>query len=158
MQRHLLDPVGKLPISEVVRRLGGVQAQVASSAELAVRVRREASRPGEVSRALSEGRLIKTWAMRGTLHLLTPEEGGAFLSLIAAGRPWERPSWQRYFGMTTERLDLLRRAVAEALDGPPLGRDELVAAVIARRGLEQVGEALLSGWGTLLKRALGRPS
>ncbi len=84
MRRHLLDPVGKLPVAGVVRRLCGVQTQVASFAELAVRVRREASRPGEVGRALSEGSLIKTWAMRGALHLLTPEEGGAFLSLMAA--------------------------------------------------------------------------
>src|SRR5207302_11418210 len=83
MRRHLLDPVGTLPVDRVVKRLCGVQAQVASAAELAVRVRREASRAGEVGRALTEGRLIKTWAMRGTLHLLTPQEGGAFLSLIA---------------------------------------------------------------------------
>ena len=47
MQRQLLDPVGALSIAGVVGRLCGVQAQVASSAELAVRVRREASRPGE---------------------------------------------------------------------------------------------------------------
>ena len=151
MQRHLLDPVGRLPVAGVVRRLCGVQAQVASSAELAVRVRREASRPGEVSRALSEGRLIKTWAMRGALHLLAPEEGGAYLSLIAAGRPWARPSWQRYFGMTTKMMDILRRAVRDALDGTVLTREELVTAVIARRGLGHIGEALRSGWGTLLK-------
>src|SRR6266540_3928829 len=69
LQRHLLDPIGTLSVARVVRRLCGVQTQVASSAELAVRVRREASRPGEVRRALSEGQLIKTWAMRGTLHL-----------------------------------------------------------------------------------------
>jgi hypothetical protein len=74
MKRHLLDPIGTLSVPRVVRRLCGVQAQVASSAELTVRVRREASRPGEVGRALSEGRLIKTWAMRGALHLLTPED------------------------------------------------------------------------------------
>jgi hypothetical protein len=151
MQRHLLDPVGALPVARVVGRLCGVQAQVASSAELAVRVRREASRPGEVGRALSEGRLIKTWAMRGALHLLTPEDAGAFLSLMASGRSWERPSWQRYFGVTTKQLDVLRRAVREALEGTFLTRDELVTAVIAQRGLEHVGKALRSGWGTLLK-------
>ncbi|MFQ5919820.1 MAG: DNA glycosylase AlkZ-like family protein [Thermoplasmata archaeon] len=151
MQRHLLDPVGRLPVEGVVRRLCGVQAQVASSAELAVRVRRETSRPGEVGRALSEGRLIKTWAMRGALHLLTPEDAGAFLSLMAAGRSWERPSWQRYFGMNPEQMKVLRRAVREALDGTSLTRDELVNAVTARRGLDHVGEGLRSGWGTLLK-------
>jgi hypothetical protein len=151
MQRHLLDPIGTLSVARVVRRLCGVQTQVASSAELAVRVRRQASRPGEVGRALSQGRLIKTWAMRGTLHLLTPEEGGAFLSLIAAGRPWARPSWQRYFGVTTEQMEVLRGAVRETLEGTVLTRDELVAAVIGRRGLAHVGEAIGSGWGTLLK-------
>jgi Winged helix DNA-binding domain len=86
MQRQLLDPIGSVSAVEVVRRLGGVQAQVASSAELKVRVRRADSRSGDVSRALADGRLIKTWAMRGALHLLTPEEGGAFLSMLAAGR------------------------------------------------------------------------
>jgi len=151
MQRHLLDPVGALPVARVVGRLCGVQAQVASSAEPAVRVRRKASRPGEVGRALSEGRLIKTWAMRGALHLLPPEEAGAFLSLMAAGRSWERRSWQRYFGVTAKQLEVLRRAVREALDGRRLTRQELVAAVIAQRGLGHLGEALRSGWGTLLK-------
>ena len=151
MQRHLLDPVGELPVEAVVRRLCGVQTQVASSAELAIRVRRASSRLGEVSRALSDGRLIKTWAMRGALHLLTPEEGGAFLSLMAAGRSWERSSWQRYFGVTPMQLDVLRDAAREELDGKVLTRDELVAAVVARPGLGHVGEALRSGWGTLLK-------
>jgi hypothetical protein len=153
MRRHFLDPIGKWSVPEVVRRLCGVQAQVASSAELAVRLRRKASRRGEVARALTEGRLIKTWAMRGALHLLTPEDAGAFLSLMASGRSWERPSWQRYFGVTPKQLDTLRHAVREALDGGPLTREELVAAVIAQLGLGigRVGDALRSGWGTLLK-------
>jgi len=151
MRRHELDPAGRLSVDGVVRRLCGVQAQVASSAELAVRVRQRDSLPGDVGRALSEGRLIKTWAMRGALHLLTPEEGGTFLSLMAAGRSWERPSWQRYFGMTPAQIEGLRDVVREALDGSALTREELVAAVIARPGLEHIGEALRSGWGTLLK-------
>jgi len=151
MRRHFLDPIGKPSVPEVVRRLGGVQAQVASSAELAVRVRRSASRRGEVARALAEGRLIKTWAMRGALHLITPEDGGAFLSVLAAGRIWERPSWQQYFGITPKSIDQLRVAAREALDGGPLTREELVSAVTAQRGLGHLGEALRSGWGTLLK-------
>jgi hypothetical protein len=151
MRRQLLDPVGSQSVVGVVRRLCGVQAQVASSAELAVRVRREKSRPGEVGRALSDGRLIKTWAMRGTLHLLTPEDGGNLLSLMASARSWERPSWQRYFGVTPKQIEALQGAVREALDGTVLTREELVATVVARRGLGHVGDALRSGWGTLLK-------
>ncbi|MFN2470246.1 MAG: winged helix DNA-binding domain-containing protein [Gaiellaceae bacterium] len=138
-----------MPVARVVARLCGVQTQVASSAELAVRVRRKASRPGEIGRALSEGRLIKTWAMRGALHLLSPEEGGAFLSLLAADRLWA--SWQRYFGMTTKQMDVLRRAIRNALEGEPRTRLELAEAVSAQRGLGPVGEAIRSGWGELLK-------
>ena len=151
MHRHLLDPVGDQPVAAVVRRLCGVQSQVASYAELGVRVRRTTSKSGEVARALREGRLIKTWAMRGTLHLLTPQDAGAFLSLIAAGRSWERPGWQTYFGVTPKQLDDLRAVVRDALGGKALTRGELIEAVIARRGYGHLGDALRSGWGTLLK-------
>jgi hypothetical protein len=151
LRRHQLDPIGQLSVADVVRRLCGVQAQVASSAELAVRLRREKSQPGEIVRALSDGRLIKTWAMRGTLHLLNPADGGALLSLIASGRSWERPSWVRYFGMTPTAMEDLRGAVRQALDGKILTRDELIEAVVEQPGLQHVGEGLRSGWGTLLK-------
>jgi hypothetical protein len=151
MRRHYLDPVSGQSVAAVVRRLCGVQAQVASVAELCVRVRRKTSKAGDVARALSQGRVIKTWAMRGTLHLLTPEDAGMFLSLIAAGRSWERPGWERYFGVTPKQLDALREVVREALDGEALTREELIAAVVARRGYGHLGDALRSGWGTLLK-------
>jgi hypothetical protein len=151
MRRHFLDPVVDKSVAAVVRRLCGVQSQVASYAELCVRVRRTNSNAGEVARALSEGRLIKTWAMRGTLHLLTPEDAGTFLSLIAAGRSWERPSWQSYFGVTPRQLDDLRAVVRDTLGGRALTRGELIEAVIARRGYRHLGDALRSGWGTLLK-------
>jgi len=151
MRRHLLEPVGDLSVVDVVSRLCGVQSQVASAAELAVRVRRRRSRPGEVERALREGRLVKTWAMRGTLHLLTPDEAGAFLSLLASGRSWERPSWQRYFGLNPKQVEALRLATGDILAGGPLTREELAEAFTARRGLRHVADGLRSGWGTLLK-------
>ena len=151
MRRHELDRAGRLTAPEVVRRLCGVQAQVASSAELAVRLRSETVAAGDVSRALADGDLIKTWAMRGTLHLLTPDDAGAFLSLLAAGRPWERPAWQRYFEMDPATMERFRDAVREALDGQSLTREELIEAVTVISGLEHIGDGLRSGWGTLLK-------
>ncbi len=151
MRRQLLDPVGGLPPVEVVRRLCGVQAQVASSAELAVRVRQQEWAPGDVAAALADGRLIKTWAMRGTLHLLTPEDAGAFLSLLAAGRLWERPSWIRYFGVAADDWPELRAATRDALDGRALSREELVSAIVAVPRFRHLDAALRSGWGSLLK-------
>jgi hypothetical protein len=85
MRRHLLDPVGRRSVPEVVDRLCGVQAQVASSAELAIRVRR---RPRDVGRSTAPCARAPAQDLgdAGTLHLLTPEEAGTFLSLVASGR------------------------------------------------------------------------
>jgi hypothetical protein len=151
MRRHLLDPLGRLSTVDVVERLGGVQAQVASAAELAVALRSEHPAAGAAARALEEGRIIRTWAMRGALHLLEPRQGAALLALIAHARPWERPSWQRAFDMTPARMAALREAVALALQGTTLTREELIRAVVTRPGLRGAEAGLRSGWGTLLK-------
>lgn len=151
MERHLLNPVGNVSVEDVVRRLCGVQAQVASSAELAIGVRQSSPVAGEVGLALSDGRQVKTWAMRATLHLLTPVEAGNFLSLMAHARSWERPIWHRYFGVSADQMEELRPIVREILGNRALTREELIAEVIQRRGFGHLGDALRSGWGTLLK-------
>ena len=92
LRQQLLDPLGTESVEGVVRRLGAVQAQLDSAAELAIRTRRRRSEAGEVARALAEGRIIKTFAFRGATHLMSPEDGGAYLALRAASRIWELPS------------------------------------------------------------------
>lgn len=151
LKRQLLEPRARVDVAEVVGRLCGVQAQVASSAELAVHVRQARPEPGSIDRALAEGVLLKTWAMRGTLHLLRTSDAACFLSVIASGRSWERGPWARAFGATPKQVAALADAVSELLDGAALTRDELVTRVARRRGLARLEEPLRSGWGTLLK-------
>jgi hypothetical protein len=151
MRRHLLDPVGTESVAGVVRRLGAVPAQPEAAAELAIRARRRRSRPGEVARALAEGRILKTYAFRGATHLLTPEDGGAYLALRAASRMWELPSWQSYYNLAPGDWPRLREAVREALAGGPVTRDELGAAITARPEFRHLGFAFAEGAGTLLK-------
>lgn len=151
MRQQLLHPVGTESVAGVVRRLGAVPAQLDSTAELAVRARQERSRPGEVARALAKGEIIKSFAFRGATHLLTPEEGGAFLALRAASRMWELPSWQSFYGLTPSDWPLLRGAVREALADGPMTRDELGAAVTAQPKFRHLGFAFADGAGTLLK-------
>jgi hypothetical protein len=89
--------------------------------------------------------------MRGTLHLLTPQDAGNYLSLIAMRRSWESGAWERYFGVTPAQMEALRDISADVLGDRALTREELIADVCARPGYEHLGEALRSGWGTLLK-------
>jgi hypothetical protein len=151
MRRQLLDPVGEVDVVDVVRRLCGVQAQVPATAALAVRVRQLSSPPGGVDRALEERRLMRTWAMRGTLHLLPPNEAGAYLSMVGAARTWEKGSWQKAFGVTPDEMVALVDAVGQVLDGRVLSRDELVVAVGELLGRPDLAAELRSGWGTVLK-------
>jgi hypothetical protein len=151
MERQLLEPLGALSAIDVVRRLCGVQAQVASSAELAIRLRQAKSSADEVRRALSDGRIVKTWAMRGTLHYLAADEAGDYLSLLAHGRSWERPIWERYFGLSPVQMEKLRDVVRDILDGRSLTREELIAEIIRKRGFGHVGESLRGSWGTAFK-------
>jgi Winged helix DNA-binding domain len=151
LRQHFLDPVGTESVADVVRRHGAVQAQVAPAAELAIRLRRRRSRPGDVDRALAEGRIIKSWAFRGALHLMTAEDGGVFLALRAASRMWERPSWQTFYRLTPADWPTFRAAVREALGMGPLTREELGVAVTARPKFRHLGFAFARDAGTLLK-------
>ncbi len=151
MRQQLLVPVGTESVAGVVRRLGAVPAQLDAAAELAVRVRRERSRPGEVARALAEGRIIKTFAFRGATHLVTPEDGGAYLALRAASRMWELPSWQSYYGLSPSGWPPFREAVREALADGPLTWPEIGAAVTAQQRYRHLGFAFTGGAHTLTK-------
>jgi hypothetical protein len=150
-RRHLLDPVGDDPAEAVVARLGAVPAGSDDAAELAVRVRQRASEPGEVARAVADGRLVRTYAFRGATHLLAPEDGGAYLALRRAGRMWERASWQEYYRLTPADWPDLRAVVRDALADGPLTRAELGAAVAEHGRFAHLRPSFGDGTDTLLK-------
>src|SRR5437016_2141932 len=148
MRQQLLDPVGTESVAGVVRRLGAVPAQVDAAAQLAVGARRLKSRSGEVARALAKGQIIKTFAFRGATHLLTPEDGGAYLALRAASRMWELPSWQSFYNLTPSDWPHFREAVREALADGPLTQEELGAAITARPKFQHLSFAFEKHSGT----------
>ncbi|SCG65306.1 DNA glycosylase AlkZ-like family protein [Micromonospora coxensis] len=149
-RRQLLHRPPGTDAVAVVGRLAGVQAQVASAAEQAVAARQPAPRPGTTAAALADRTLVKTWAMRGALHLLPTAEAAAYLALLAAGRFWEKGSWQRSF-VTVGQLDAIAEAARSALDGRVLGREALTAEIVERTGDAALAAHLGSGWGAVLK-------
>ncbi|WP_067458734.1 winged helix DNA-binding domain-containing protein [Actinomadura macra] len=153
MRRQYVAPLGDASALDIARRLAGVQAQVASAAELAVAVRQATPARGEVSRALLDERtLVKTWVMRGTLHLIPADELPAYLVLCAAVRNWEKGSWQKNFGATPADLEAIAEAATGALaEGTALTREELTTAVVEETGSGHLADVLGSGWGMLLK-------
>jgi len=151
MERHLLDPVGSVSVAGVVRRLGAVLSMDESLAELAVRTRRTTSAPGELAQALAEGEVIKAFAFRGSMHYLSPEEGGIYLALRSAGRQWELPSWVKFYQLAPSDWPRFRAAVREALSDRPLTVTELGRVLTRQRAYRHLRPVFDEGAGTLIK-------
>jgi hypothetical protein len=156
--RHgLLDRSAPGDPAAIAARLGGLHAQVMSSAELSVHARAQDVSRDAVSRALWEERtLYKTWAMRGTLHLLPAAERGMWQAAFAGYSNHFRPSWLKWFGLTREQLEAALAAMADALATGPLTRAELATEVTERTGDPALGENVHGSWGSYLKPAAYR--
>ena len=87
VRRHHLDQRAAAgSMLTVASRLCGLHAQVMSSAELTVWARVENLDRRAVQRALWDDRtLVKTWAMRGTLHLLPADELPLWQAVVVRG-------------------------------------------------------------------------
>ena len=152
-RHHLGERAPAGAMLEVAARIAGVHAQVLSSAELTLWARVEGLAPDAVRHALwSDRSLVKTWAMRGTLHLLPAAEFPMWQAALSTKRPWEARSWQRGFGVSLAELERLNGAVAEALDGRLLTREEL-ATRVGELTTPALGDKLRESWGALLKPA-----
>src|SRR5215213_23906 len=155
-RHHLLDAPPRERLVEVVSQVCGVQAQVMSAAELAIAVRTEGATPEDVRAALRETRdLVKTWCMRGTLHLLPAVDLPLYVAALRARANFLTPAWLKYMQMTAGEILALVDAVGDALDGRCLTREELAEAV-AERSAPHLRDHFLSGWGGLLKPAAYR--
>ena len=140
----------------VASRLCGLHAQVLSSAELTLWARVQGLERGDLGRALwDDHTLVKTWAMRGTLHLLPASELPLWHAALGVSRRYRSPAgWKRVFGITLEELDQLTEAIGQALHGQVLTREELVREVGRLTGLASLAAKIAEGtWGSILKPA-----
>ena len=152
-RHHLAKRVGKGQIAKVVSDLCGVQAQVLSYAAMAIWARVEDITMQDVQDALWKHRsLVKTWCMRGTLHLIAASDLPIYVAarkttLVVRG-DWLTPE------VDVEERKRIVHAIREALDGRILTRERLAEAVVERlRMSPSVRKHMLSGWGNLLHPA-----
>lgn len=155
-RHHLARRTAAGSMLAVASRLCGLHAQLMSSAELSLWARVEDLKLGTVRRALWEDRtLVKTWAMRGTLHLLPASELSLWHGALRTSRRYLSPTrWQKHFGLTMEELESLTTAIGRALDGSVMTREQLAKEVGILTGSRKFGAKLAEGsWGTILKPA-----
>src|SRR6516165_2183126 len=156
VRRHYLDqrlPAGNM--LAVASRLCGLHAQVLSSAVLTLWARVEELDRYAVQRALWQDRtLVKTWAMRGTLHLVPSDDLPLWHAALTTSRRYRKPGLWRRFGLTLEELDRLTESIGDALSGSVMTREELAQKVGQLTGSRKLAAKVGYGsWGTILKPA-----
>lgn len=128
--------VGSQPtdVAELVRHMVGLQAQNVNAARLSVRSRTEGIDADTVTRAYNEDRtVVRTWAMRGTLHMVAAEDFGWIVGLLGPIFAAANRRRRLQLGLDDEicqrAVPALRRIVAS--EGP-LTRADLVQRLAAK--------------------------
>src|SRR5207249_6864597 len=89
--------------------------------------------------------LVKTWCMRGTLHLISASDLPVYVAArkttSVVKRDWLTPE------IDVEERKRIVLAIGEALDGQILTRERLAEEVVKRLGMSaSVRKHMLSGW------------
>jgi hypothetical protein len=153
-RHHLHRRTPKKTMLEVVASICGLQAQLMSSVQLAMWTRIEGLTLADVRDALwKHRRLVKTWAMRGTLHVLHADDYLRWQRPLGAYAHHTKPGWLQRCGLTPQELDEAVSAIGRALGRRLLTREQLANEVTRVLGTSALGDILRQGWGFMLKPA-----
>jgi hypothetical protein len=122
---------------DVARLTAGIQAQDLRAGRLGFRARSPRLRAADVDRARTEERsIVRTWAMRSTMHLLAIEDVGWLLPLFDGGLAADSRRRLGQLGLDASAQDRALDAIRRALESDGfLGRSELVER-LGRMGIE----------------------
>jgi hypothetical protein len=151
--RHSLlerTPAGGL--LDVVRQTCGIHAQLMTAAEVSLGVRVDVTRRDIRAALWQERRLVKTYGIRGTIHLFAADELPLWMAAsrarhASAGQPEARRL--AAVGLAPDQVRALVEAMAEALDGQTLTLREMGEEVVRRTGswaAETHNDAWITGW------------
>jgi len=151
LARHaLLAPQPKESLVEVVRTVCGIHAQVMPAAELSIGVRVAGVTRQEVRAELWQRRgLVKTYGLRGTVHLFPADELPLWLAALRANHKPNEARRLAQLGLELAQVEVIVEAIGEALDGQCLTREELGLEVARRAGswaTEAVSPAFGGQW------------
>lgn len=118
---------GSATATEAVRRLTALQAQDYNGALTSVALRTASGTRQSVESALNAGEIVKSWPMRGTLHLVVAEDLSWMLHLMAARAVAGAVARRAQLELDTPQLEHARqRAVSALAGGNQLSRNEIL--------------------------------
>ena len=149
LARHYL--LKRAPYQGLVHTVGavcGIQAQV-MPAELSVGIRVDGVTRNDVQAALWQRRaLVKTYGIRGTIHLFPSDELPLWMAALRARSALDLKK-QLSLGLDTAQLSTIVEAIRTALDSRQLSMQLLGEEVVKQVGSwagETTGQAWGGGW------------
>jgi DNA glycosylase AlkZ-like len=134
---------------EVAAAMCGTHAQVMPAAEVSIAIRTTAGTREDVQAALwTDHRLIKTYGLRGTVHLFPARELPMWTSALAAVPP-HHSGFPEGVRLTADESRQIVEGMAAALEDAELTNDELDAELATRVGqwaVERSMDAFQSKW------------
>jgi hypothetical protein len=98
--------------------------------------------------------LVKTWSMRGTLHLHAASDLSLYVAALKTRLGYLSPPWLKFHKITSGEMQRITAGVRDVLDRRCLTREQLVDMVVKKAELRPwVRTEMLSGWGSLLHPA-----
>ena len=155
LKHHLFKKADREDLVEVVGDVCGLHAQAAASPYLALWNRVEGFEEDSLNKALFEEKsLVKTWVMRGTLHIIPSGDLPIYNRSLRRmwfehhGRFMRAPDWPSI----EQRKSTIYPKIMQALAQKPLRRKDLGDKVRSLlKDKPQPYERLFSGWGGILK-------
>ncbi|MFT3772361.1 MAG: winged helix DNA-binding domain-containing protein [Minicystis sp.] len=154
VHRQLLGAERAATPLEVVRRLGALQAQDYGSVLWSIGARLREGTEGDVERAFADGSIVRSWPIRGTLHVVPGEDLRWMLGITAARTLSSRASRREELGVSAAVLRRCEDQLAAALaGGRALTRDE-VMALWEHAGISTAGQRGYHALATLALQGL----
>jgi hypothetical protein len=150
--QRISRPEGRTP-ADVVRWFGAVQSQDLPASLWAVGLRMgRAVTEADVERAVADRSVIRSWPMRGTIHLMPAEDARWMVRLLAPRLDRKVAGNYRRAGLSNEVLTKAGDVIAKTLSGKQSTRAEVYAALNAAgipthgQNSAQRGSHLLVHW------------
>src|SRR3989442_13122250 len=117
-RHHLIDQAPASGLVQVAGDMGGAQAQLLSAAQISLWARTRGLRLANIEEALWRDRtVVKSWGIRGTLHLI-PSRGFAVFLRGSARRAARGIAWMARAKVPTGWVDRPIDPMRKALDPP----------------------------------------
>jgi hypothetical protein len=140
LRRQLITRSPATDPAQVVAALGAVQAQDYLGSLWAIGLRCPGATAADVERAIADRAIVRTWPMRGTLHLVPAADVRWLLWLLAPRILAAAAGRHRQLGLDEATFARSREAFVTALhDGGRLTRDAMYQ-VLERAGVSTAGQ------------------